>query len=128
MKTLRTVVAEDSGILRASLVKFLKVLPHVAIVGEAINGEEALKCVDELAPDLLILDISMPKVNGWQVLSQLQERQVPTQVIIFATYVNSHFAPMVQERGVYAYLSKDNPQALVEAITELATKAPQPSS
>src|SRR5262245_8566853 len=128
MKKLRVVVAEDSNIFRPTVLSYLRRLPEVTIVGEAKDGEEALKCVDELDPDLLIMDIQMPKLNGWQVLYSLQERQARTKVIIFSTYANPLFAPEVQAHGVVAYIDKGNPQALVEAITELAKSMDEASS
>jgi YesN/AraC family two-component response regulator len=95
-------------------------MPEVTIVGEAKDGEEVLKCVDELDLDLLITDIYMPKLNGWQVLHHLQERQARTKVIVFSAYANPTFATVVQARGVFAYINKENPQALANAVKEAA--------
>jgi len=121
MRILRTVIAEDNAILRASVMTFLRGQPNVTLVSEAKDGEEAVKCVDELDPDLLILDMTIPKLNGWQVLHHLQERKARTKVIVFSTYANHFYDSVKEVRGVVAFINKEDLQGLVNAIAKLAT-------
>ena len=120
MKRIRTVVADDNDGFRSSLLALLSTMPFLIVVGEATDGFEAIKCVDELHPDLLLLDLHMPNLSGWQVLSEIQQRPVRPHVIILSGYTNAIFADVVQEHGVYAYLSKDHPRVLAETLTALA--------
>jgi len=119
MKRLRVVVAEDNDILRSTLTSYLRRMAEVKLVGEAKNGEEALKCVEELDPDLLTLDIYMPKMSGWQVLDRLHQQQARVKVIVFATYGDSAFGNPPFP-GVVAYVRKENPELLAHAVRDLA--------
>jgi DNA-binding NarL/FixJ family response regulator len=120
MKQIRTVVADDHAGFRAALAMFLSTLPEIKVVGVATDGEEALKYVDELAPDLLILDLAMPKIDGWQVLAHLRKRATQPHTIVLSIYSVPHVAPTVKARVVYAYLEKNNPRGLGKAINALA--------
>jgi len=119
MKKLRVVVAEDNDILRLTLTSYLRTMAEVNLVGEAKNGEEALRCVDELDPDLLTLDMYMPKLSGWGVLTHLQERQARVKVIVFSTGGNHSFDRAVFS-GVVAHVRKENPEVLAHAVRDLA--------
>jgi len=120
MKVLRTVIADDHAMLRESIMALLSPLPCVTFVGEAKNGEEAIERIHELDPDLLLLDIKMPKHDGLQVLHDLQERQVRTKVIVFSAYVKSLYDSVEESHNVIAYINKIDPQDLVSTITKLA--------
>jgi DNA-binding NarL/FixJ family response regulator len=119
MKKLRVVVAEDHDMLRSHITAYLRRMAEVNLVGEAMDGEEAIKCVDELNPDLLILDYFMPKMSGRQVLQHLHEQQARVKVIFFATNDKRYFGT-VPYHGVVAYIVKENIEALGRAVGELA--------
>src|SRR4051794_17541904 len=112
MQKLRVVVVEDNDRLRSHLTSYLRRMAEVNLVGEAKDGEEALKCVDDLDPDLLTLDLHMPKMNGLEVLDRLQEQQAQVKVIVFSTYPEYFDGNEAPYQGVVAYLRKDDPEAL----------------
>jgi len=120
MKKLRVVVAEDNDILRATLTSYLRRMAEVTLVGEAKDGLEALKCVDEVDPDLLILDIIMTKMSGWQVLDRLHQQQARVKVIVFSTYAEYVYGTAAPYPGIISYLGKENPEALTNAVRQLA--------
>lgn len=107
---------------------FLHTLPYVTVVGVAIDGEVAIKAVDELDPDLLVLDLNMPRLNGWQVLRHLQDRQARTKVIVYSGYATLSSTSEMQRRDGVAYIYKGNPQALASAIAELANDVDEANS
>lgn len=120
MSKIRVVVADDSAVFRKSLLLMLQSLPHVMVVGVAEDGEAALRCVNDLDPDLLLLDLQMPKVDGWEVLQWLKRQSARVRIFVLSGHPAS-FAPVAEERGAAAYLAKDNPQAIVNAIAALTT-------
>lgn len=122
MKRLRVVVAEEHPILRLQIVAFLYHQSEVTIVGEAADGLEALRCVDELDPDVLILNLTLPIMDGWEVLRQLQQRQARVKVIILSAFADSSRATAEQFHCVADYINKDNPTRLARAMRELARK------
>jgi two-component system nitrate/nitrite response regulator NarL len=123
MQDLRIVVADDHDSYRASIVALLRRIPHVTVVGEATNGEEALNCVEEVKPDVLILDIVMPRLTGWQVLQRLEESQACVKVVLLSEFAVPPYGPGSGIYGAYAYLTKDEPQAIFATIRELALNA-----
>jgi two-component system response regulator YesN len=128
MTTLRTLIVEDSDNLRSALMAFLGGKPYITLVGEAQDGEEAIKRIEELDPDLLLLDLRMPKLDGWQVLQYLQERQARTKVIVLSGYASFDAAEAMPDYGVIAYIYKGNLLAFESTLTKLAQAMDETSS
>ena len=82
-KTLRTLIVDDESLARRGLAHRLKDIADIEVVGEARNGREALKLIEELNPDLVFLDIQMPGIGGFEVVQQLDIETMP--VILFLT-------------------------------------------
>jgi DNA-binding NarL/FixJ family response regulator len=92
-----------------------------AVVAEATNGEEAVKLAAEHRPDLVLLDLSMPRVDGLEALPQLRERVPDARVIVMSSFARDQFAPAVLRAGAVGYLEKGMPQRrLVDEILTLA--------
>src|SRR5512136_1039598 len=85
--TVRIVIADDHPIFRDALRTLLEAEPGFSVVGEAADGDEALKLVAELTPDILLLDLAMPRLCGLEVLSQLALVHSPVRVIIVAASI-----------------------------------------
>ena len=85
---MRVLIVDDEPLARRRLVQLLAAVPHVEIAGEADSGREALKLVELLRPDVLLLDIEMPAVDGFAVLKALPQGSAP--VIIFVTAFQDH--------------------------------------
>lgn len=79
-------VCDDSKLVRALLVKMLSSDPTIQVVGEAENGYECLELVKSVAPDVVLLDVVMPVLNGLQVLREAQERGLTTQFLVVSEY------------------------------------------
>ena len=88
MKKIRTLVVDDEPLARARIVKLLEPIDYITLIGECKNGSEALHQMEEYRPDLVFLDIQMPDLNGFEVLSREELRPLP--FIIFVTAYNQY--------------------------------------
>jgi DNA-binding NarL/FixJ family response regulator len=110
-------IADDHKILRELLVSYLKQKETFEVVGEAADGHEALKEAIRLMPDVLILDISLPMLNGLDVAMQLKSEAPGIKVIILTMHKSEEFVRKAFEAGVAVYLLKENaPEELLQAI------------
>jgi two-component system LytT family response regulator len=121
--TLRAVIVDDEELARAVLREHLSAHPGITIVGECANGFEAVKAVGELQPDLLFLDIQMPKLNGFEVLELLPD---PPAVIFVTAY--DEFALRAFEVHAIDYLMKPfSPERLATALERALERIGQSS-
>ncbi len=119
MDKIRILIADDHKILRESLVNYLSQKDRIEVVGEASNGHEALKDALSLAPDVVILDISLPLLNGLDVAARLKDEAPGIKVIILTMHKNEDFVKRAFQSGVAAYLLKEN--ALEELLKAIET-------
>jgi DNA-binding NarL/FixJ family response regulator len=118
--TIRLVVADDHTVMRAGVVALLAAEPDLDIVGEAGNGREAVDLVERLAPDVALLDLRMPVVDGVAATTQIVGRSA-TRVLILTTYDTDTEIEHAVEAGAIGYLLKDaTREQLVEAIRAAA--------
>ena len=103
---IRVVIADDSPIMRAAL-RLLMSTKKVKIVGEARDGKEAVDCVKRLQPDVLVMDIRMPVLNGMEATKQIAELSVPTRVILISSYRGSQIASRTASVGAQGFVPKD---------------------
>lgn len=103
---IRIVLADDHWLMRDEMRRILERQPDLAIVGEAENGEEALKLVKELEPDIILLDVRMPKLSGVEVLRELNQTALNTRVIILTAYDDDDYILALMEAGARGYLLK----------------------
>jgi excisionase family DNA binding protein len=90
------------------------------IVREAASAEEALAAIDDQAPELVLLDVVMPGVDGWQMLQRMQERHGSIPVIMFSGQVDEQAAADASERGAHGFIGKPfDPQQLIERAKQL---------
>lgn len=119
-RVLQVVVADDSVVYRAALARLLISLPHIELVGQAADGAEALQLVQRLVPDLLILDLGMPKLSGIEVLAHVRALQLPVVVLVHSAQANACDEPMLQKLGAAAFVPKGEVEALVLALVRIA--------
>lgn len=100
------VLADDHPIVRKGLHLSMSADPRVHVIGEAADGQEALRLIQELNPDLAILDINMPKLDGLAVASQLGESSVRTKIIFLSFHSGEHIFRAALKRGAKGYLLK----------------------
>ncbi len=106
--TIKLVVADDHSIIREGIKSVLARHPEYEIVAEAANGLEALECVKQLKPELLLMDITMPELGGLDVISQVKEVSPDTRIIIISVHKLGAYVLKAIRQGASAYLNKDH--------------------
>jgi two-component system, NarL family, response regulator LiaR len=114
---IRVLVADDHAVVRRGLRTFLELQDDIAVVGEAEDGEEALAAAERLDPDIILLDLVMPRVDGIAALHGLRERSPRSRVIVLTTFLEDDKLLPAVRAGAAGYLLKDvEPKELVSAI------------
>jgi len=116
--TKKIIIADDSFMIRQVLKKMLENHAEVLVVGEAVNGKEALTKIDETAPDVLILDLEMPEMDGMQTLEELKKRPRRPAVIVFSAF-NMEGAEKTIEclaKGAQDFVTKPSSGSITESM------------
>ena len=115
--TIRVLVADDQALFREALTTLLEVQPGIEAVGEAGNGEEAVRRSDELRPDVVLMDLRMPVLDGIAATARLRAEQPDVQVLALTTFDDDEDVFAALRAGAVGYLLKDVSSArLVEAL------------
>ncbi|MFE4820855.1 response regulator [Streptomyces sp. NPDC056704] len=118
---IRVIVVDDHTVMRAGVVALLASEPGIAIVGEAGNGREAVELVQSLAPDLALIDLRMPVLDGVAATAEIVSGGTSTRVLILTTYDTDVEIERAVEAGAIGYLLKDTTrEQLVDAIRAAA--------
>ena len=104
---MRVLLADDHGIVRRGMKALLETEPDITVVAEAADGLEALRMCEEHKPDLLILDIGMPKLNGIGVAARAQRLQPPPRVVMLSMHADESYVLQSLDAGARGYLLKD---------------------
>ncbi len=122
---MRVLLADDHGIVRRGLRSLLESEPELSIVAEAADGLEALRLCEEHAPDTLIVDIGMPKMNGIEVAARVQKLARAPRVIILSMHADESYILRALAAGARAYLLKDaTDEDLLPAVRSVAAGKP----
>ena len=114
---IRVAIADDHSELRLALRLLLRMNKDIEIVCEAGNGQEAVDCVKRLQPDVLVMDINMPVLDGFGAVKQINDLSVPTRVILMSTYRGMMIAREAAATGARGFVPKDNiAESLLKAI------------
>lgn len=117
----RVLVADDHKLFREGLISLLSQESFVHIVGQANDGEEAVTLAKELRPDILIIDVTMPRLNGVQVTAQLSKELPGTKVIGLSMHERDDMAAAMRDAGAAAYCSKGGPtESLLNVLRTVA--------
>ncbi|MGD8255235.1 MAG: response regulator transcription factor [Syntrophobacterales bacterium] len=103
----RVVIAEDHTILREGLRALLSAESDLEVVGEADDGRQAIRRVEELGPDLILTDLSMPKMNGVEAIREIKKRAPETKVLALTVHKAEEFILEVLQAGADGYVLKD---------------------
>lgn len=119
--TLRIVVADDHELVRRGIRDLLQSQKNCKVVGEAIGGREAIEVVKRLKPDIAIVDITMPDVDGLEVTRRIREVARETQILILTMHESDQMVRRVLEMGARGYVLKsDMASHLFQAVKDLA--------
>ena len=121
MKTLRILLADDHKVVRQGTRALLSTVPEWKIVGEADNGRDAVSLTSELKPDIVILDIGMPELNGLDATRQIKKKLPETEVLIFTGQETEELVHDVFDSGARSYIMKtDAADHLIDALKALS--------
>lgn len=121
MKKLRILIADDHELVRRGIRGILQAQRGWSVVGEAVNGREAVEKTRKLKPDIAILDISMPELDGLQATGQIQEVSPGTKVVILTMHESDQMVRRVMSAGARGYaLKSDLAGCLVRAVKNVA--------
>ncbi|MEC1623987.1 two-component system response regulator YvfU [Bacillus mojavensis] len=104
---IRLFIAEDQRMLLGALGSLLDLEVDMKVIGQALNGEEALKAILKLEPDVCIMDIEMPVYSGLEVAEELMKKGCKSKVIILTTFARPGYFERAVKAGVHGYLLKD---------------------
>jgi NarL family two-component system response regulator LiaR len=114
---IRVVVVDDHPMVRTGLTAILHTAVDIEKVGEAADGEEAVRVCSEVRPDVVLMDLQMPRMDGIAAIRELRHHDPPPQVLVLTTFSDDHLVQEALHAGAIGYLLKDiKVEMLVEAI------------
>lgn len=117
MNSIRVMLADDHDLVRAGLRALLEKIPGIEVIGEAANGREALQQIAELAPDVVLMDVIMPELNGLEATARAVSQFPNTRIVILSMNSAEEFVMQAIQAGAASYLLKNiNPTELETAI------------
>jgi DNA-binding NarL/FixJ family response regulator len=122
MKPLRIMLVDDHPLIREAIGHVVKSSPEFELVGEAADGQECLARIDECRPDILVLDIAMPHINGEQVARELHRSYPDLKIIALSGYTDRQFVRAMSKAGAKAYVVKSaSGRELIHALRAVAS-------
>lgn len=118
---LRLLLADDHTVVRQGLRKVLEEQPEWEVVAEAGDGREAVRLAEQFKPDVSILDVAMPRLNGIETTRQIARRVPSTRILILSMYADEAYVRQILHAGAAGYLLKDSADVdLIQAVSEVA--------
>ena len=108
MSKATVLLVDDHVVVRQGLKALLADEPDIEVIGEASNGREALDRLAELAPDVILMDISMPGLNGIEATRQIQQRYPDVRVVVLSMHANEEYVFQVLQAGASGYVLKQS--------------------
>jgi DNA-binding NarL/FixJ family response regulator len=122
MTVLRVLIADDHLLVRAGIRALIESLGGVTVVGEATDGRELIELAGQLRPDIALLDISMPGLNGLEAAARIREQLPATRVIILSMHANEGYVRQALKAGATGYLLKSADAAELRAALQAVSK------
>nr|AWU50912.1 NarL-YdfI [Cloning vector iND48]AWU50925.1 NarL-YdfI [Cloning vector iND134]AWU50928.1 NarL-YdfI [Cloning vector iND135]AWU50931.1 NarL-YdfI [Cloning vector iND138]AWU50934.1 NarL-YdfI [Cloning vector iND136] len=112
---------DDHPMLRTGVKQLISMAPDITVVGEASNGEQGIELAESLDPDLILLDLNMPGMNGLETLDKLREKSLSGRIVVFSVSNHEEDVVTALKRGADGYLLKDmEPEDLLKALHQAA--------
>jgi len=120
IETIRVLVADDHAMVRKGIRAVLGTEPGIEVVGEAADGTEAVEAAKRLAPDVVLMDLVMPKLDGIEALRRILESRPTTRILVLTSFATDDQVLPAIKAGALGYLLKDSgPEELVRAIRQV---------
>jgi two-component system response regulator DegU len=117
MTTIRILIADDHSMVRQGIKQLLELEEDIVVIAQASNGEEAIKLAREHKPDVILMDINMPGINGLQAIKELKQDSFVYRIIVLTIHEDREYLFKTLQMGAEGYVLKDaEPAVLVEAI------------
>ena len=118
---IRVILADDHAVVRAGLKAVLSTAKDIEVIGEAKNGVEAVALAERFKPDIVVMDLSMPELDGTAATKQIVERGLPTKVLVLTMHAEEDYLVPLMEAGAAGYLVKSAAdRELVDAVRAIA--------
>ena len=117
---MRVVVADDQTVVREGLVTLLSTMTGIEVVGSAANGEEAVALVAQHAPDIVLMDLRMPRLDGIEATRRIRADHAGVQVVVLTTYADDESIVRALRAGALGYLTKDAGREHIRRALEAA--------
>uniref|UniRef100_A0A7C4ENI3 Response regulator transcription factor n=1 Tax=Fundidesulfovibrio putealis TaxID=270496 RepID=A0A7C4ENI3_9BACT len=125
MKKIRIVLAEDMEIVRKGLLALIQSNPWFEVVGEAADGHAAVNLADKLAPDVVLMDLSLPRMDGVEAIAEIKRRCPKTRILALTAHGKENYLASSVQNGVDGFLLKHSPsEELFTAIQDVAAGQP----
>ncbi len=122
----KVIIADDSTPIRERIIKLLSSVPNVEIAGEAMDGIETVVLVRKTNPDVVILDLQMPKISGLEILPRIKEMDPPPVIVVLTNYSTSPMKAMCIRKGADFFFDKSTEFEKAIAVIERMSDAPTP--
>lgn len=120
-KVIRVIIADDHELIREGIKQILELESDIEVVGQVSNGEEAFIMANELEPDIVLLDINMPKLNGIETLRRFKDLGLKSKIIILTIHEDREYILKTLKIGAYGYILKDtDADSLIKGIRAVA--------
>lgn len=121
MKDISLLIVDDHPLFRQGVADALALEQGFRVVGQAADGKHALELIRDLEPDIAVLDVNLPEMNGQQITHQVNQEKLPTRILLLTGYDDIEQAIHAAHAGAAAYCTKDiHPQGLISVIREVA--------
>jgi DNA-binding NarL/FixJ family response regulator len=121
MSPIRVLLVDDHPVVRSGIRSVLEKAADIEVVGEASNGKEALQLVEETPPDVVLLDMELPDIQGTRVAQQIQQFHPKVKILALSAHDDSVYVRELLELGAAGYLMKEEaPEAIVDAVRGVA--------
>lgn len=119
-KAIRVLVVDDHAIIRKGIRAVLELVPDIDLVGEAENGAQAVKLEKELDPDVILMDLMMPEMDGIASIKEIKKQRPSARILVLTNFAGEEMIfPAIKSGAVGYHLKDSSPEALIEAIRQV---------